>query len=180
MKKFIIISILLIISRTFDAITTYFYTPDLSHECNPLISIFGLGWIHLIVVQVLLIGIAIYLFHFYTFKKVDTVEFNKNTNLKEFVSIFNFNNKNNFYKIFYKLPTNKNALKYSLGYVLTYSLIFIGFIVGTSTTFLITSETYKQIYKNYNVPLLLYLMMMLTIIIISVKFYRNEKKIRQL
>ena len=34
----------ILLTRWFDAYSTYQYTPDLGKESNPLVSIFGFGW----------------------------------------------------------------------------------------------------------------------------------------
>ena len=52
--EFIILLILVIITRIFDLLTTYLLTPDLSFESNPFITLFGLGWYGFIIIQLLI------------------------------------------------------------------------------------------------------------------------------
>ena len=52
--EFIVLLILVIITRAFDLLTTYLLTPDLSYEANPFITLFGLGWYGFILIQLLI------------------------------------------------------------------------------------------------------------------------------
>jgi hypothetical protein len=110
MKRFIFLSALLILTRLADAQTTYLYTPDLKKEANPLVSLFGSGWTGSIIMQITGLTFVIYALWIYSFKKVQVPDFNKNITLKQFISLFHFNDAGSFLKLFYRLPTNKNSL----------------------------------------------------------------------
>ena len=55
MKKFVLLTTLLVLTRVADIYTTYLSTPDLKTEANPLVSKFGLGWTGLLIAQVILL-----------------------------------------------------------------------------------------------------------------------------
>mgnify|MGYP000595252376 CR=1 FL=1 len=57
--KFTITTIWILLTRWFDAFSTYRHTPDLGKEANPLVSIFGFGWTPLLVVIVVDIFVAL-------------------------------------------------------------------------------------------------------------------------
>jgi hypothetical protein len=175
MKKFIVLLILLLSSRFLDAYTTYVHIPDLSTELNPVVSIFGKGWTGLLVIHNLVLALLIYCLWVYCFKKMDIKPFEKPVSLKQFVSLFYFNNPDSFAKIFYKLPTNKYSLAYSFGGALVKSVITISFIVGTSTTFLILSEQYRQFYRIYKIPVFLMILMVGIVLFQSIQFFKNER-----
>jgi hypothetical protein len=178
MKKFIFLSTLLILTRYADAQTTYLYTPDLAKEGNPLVSILGFGWAASIIVQLIGLSIAIYSLWVYSFRAVKTPAISSNIPLTQFISLFHFNNRDSFLKLFYKLPTNKNSLMYSMGYIFTYSLIFFSIIVSISTTLLLVSKDYRNLYSAYRIPVYLYLLVILIIIYFSKRFYKKEMAIR--
>ena len=66
--KFTITIVWILLTRWFDAFSTYRHTPDLGKEANPLVSIFGFGWTPLLVVIVVLSIYVIYAYYFATFQ----------------------------------------------------------------------------------------------------------------
>ncbi|MBW6482506.1 MAG: hypothetical protein K0B10_05545 [Vicingaceae bacterium] len=176
-KKFILLTTLLFLSRCYDFITTIIYTPDLANESNPFVILLNLNVFTSGVVQLLVTSIVAYFLYIYCFKFVKIENLGRNISIKEYVGLYNFNDAKGWEKMFYKLPTNKNALFYALGYILTYSLIIIGFVVGTSTTLLIISEEYEKIYRyNYSGRIFLYSFIVLTLLYFSYRFYKNGQR----
>jgi len=166
------------ISRFYDVFTTYKYIPDLKGETNLLISVFNLGWTGSLTIQTLILCLLTYATYIYCFKSVYTSDIDEKTTLREFISIFHFNKPNDFLKFFYKLPTNKYSFSYFIGAIVPKSLIMISLLVGTSTTMLILNERYRGIYKEYNVPAILYFLIIVIIITLIVDFYKRERKMR--
>ena len=107
MKKFISLSILLILSRVADAQTTYLYTPDLKYEANPLVHFLKFNWTGLIISEIVLLAILIYAFWVYCFKTVRTEPFDNSTSWQQFISLFNFGNKKNLENFFINYPQIK-------------------------------------------------------------------------
>ena len=147
-NKFYLLLSLLVISRCLDFFTTFLYTPDLSKETNILVQLFNFDYFLLSIVQITLVALVGYFLYIYCFRTVDTPNVSANTSLKDFIGIFFFKDKERTKEIFLKFPTNKNSFSYSLGYILTYSLITIGFMVGTSTSLLLISEKYREFYRH--------------------------------
>ena len=147
-KKFVILAFLVILGRLYDVTTTYLYTPDLKNETNILVVFLGAGWTSVIIIQSLLVGLIVALLYFYFFKFKPDYPTDKSLTLKQFSSYLYFNDTNSFGKIFYKIPENKKTLLASTGYVVSMTLIFVSFIVGTSTTLLLLSDNYKHLYRN--------------------------------
>ena len=52
--EFCILTLLLIITRFWDITSTYIITPNLEKETNPIVSIFGQGWLSIIIIQIIL------------------------------------------------------------------------------------------------------------------------------
>jgi magnesium-transporting ATPase (P-type) len=172
-RKFIILVLLVIVGRLYDATTTYLYTPDLTNETNVLVKLFGAGWTSFAIIQTILIVIIIYLLYFYLFKFKPVTPPEKNLNIKQFASYLFFNDTISFHKIFYKTPKNKKTLFASIGYIVSMTLISISFVVGTSTTFLIISDNYRKIYKQ-GIPYVLYGLIVGLIVYFTIKFFKIE------
>lgn len=180
MKKFILLSILLILTRLADILTTYQSTPDLKYEFNPLVSKLGLGWTGLILTQVAFLLLIIYALWIYCFRNVEVLPVENKLSMKKFVSLFYFKNTTSFFKIFYKLPTNKNSFLYSAGYIATYTLIIIRVMISSSTFLLLKNKTYKDFYNNISGWICLYLLGIVLGIYYSIKFFKNEYNTRSI
>ncbi len=174
MRKFLLLTFLLIVARLSDIITTYIYIPNLEKELNPIVSVLGKGWTTMLIVQVVLISGFIYTLWVYCTKKPAIPKVDNSLTLKEFVSLFNFNDTKSYYKIFYKIPKNKTALFYTIGYCGTISLICLSFFVALSTTFLILSPDYRIFYRTYKIPVFLILSFVIMFLFLLSKFYKNE------
>jgi hypothetical protein len=173
-QKFLLLTALLIISRLCDIITTYIYIPNLQSELNPIVSIFGQNWTAMLAVQVIVISGIIYCIWVYCTKEPVLPQVNQPLTLKEFISLFNFNDTKSFFKLFYKIPKNKNAALYTIGYCFTISLSILSLLVASSTTLLIVNDTYKYFYRAYNVPYILVFSFIPIFLIVSSKFYKKE------
>lgn len=178
--NFIILVLLVIVGRLYDATTTYLYTPDLTNETNVLVKLFDAGWTSLAIIQSTLIILILFLLYFYFFRFKPDLPREKNLNIKQFASFLFFNDTISFNKIFYKTPKNKKTLFAAIGYIVSMTLIAISFVVGTSTTFLIISDNYREIYKQ-GIPYILYLLIVGLIVYFTIRFFKIEfKKYKQI
>jgi len=174
-KKFLLLASLLIVTRMYDFIATYLYTPVLSNETNILVRLFELNYAKIAVIQFFLLLLVILCLKFYIKNNNNNNIINGNIkiqNIKDFITYFHFGQKLNMLAFLYKVPKLKPII-YLIGYVATYSLIIFSFIVGTSTIFLIKSNYYKTIYKSFG-PYALYTILLITVIVITIKFYKSE------
>lgn len=178
-NRFVSLALLLILSRGFDFFSTYLYTPDLSNETNILVNLFHLNYISLGIIQLLGVSVVIYLLYFYCFREVYTESIPKDTTIKEFFGIYHFQDRKEWVKILYRMPSNKNSLLCSLGYILTWSLITIGFLIGTSTSLLLISDGYRNLYK-YGGSTILYSLIIIIILFFAYKFYITELEKRKM
>lgn len=166
---------MLAVTRYADAQTTYLYTPDLNLEANPLASYFGLGWTGLIAAQIIGIALIMYALWGYCFKRVEVPLFERSISLKRFISLFHFRDTARFWSLFIKFPTNKHSLRAGIGYIVTYVLICISALVSTSTTMLLLSSRYREIYGTYQIPLFLYASVGIFTLFFTVRFYNQER-----
>jgi len=121
-------------------------TPDLERETNPLVSIFGRGWVAVIIFQVILVSIIIILNYLSLFKIKSSYPSQKGYSYKEFIMYYYFGKEENLIKMIYKFPQDKVTLIKLLGYVLPRALIVISIFISTSSTFLIISSDYSEFY----------------------------------
>ena len=130
--KFFLLTALLLFARICDFYSTslwFFNNP--TGEQNPLYKFFGFGWNALIISNIIVVGLIIYAFHYYTFK-YECANIKSNSNkLTDFVSERYFNEKGHFIAIFYKTPKNKKILLAHTGYILIRVVIFASFIATT-------------------------------------------------
>lgn len=168
----------MVISRFYDVFTTYKYIPDLKGETNLMVSVFNFGWTGILTIQILALCLLTYTAYIYCFKTIETIKVDEKNTLREFISIFHFNNPNDFFKLFYKLPSNKHSLVYSIGAIVPKALIIISLTVGTSTTMLIFNDSYRKMYREFKIPTFLYLTMIAIIVFLTVDFYKRERKKR--
>lgn len=72
--RFALVVILIFALRITDLLITYEYTPDLAHELNPVVSIFGADWSVFLIVQASLFLFIVGLTYFYFFHEPVKVE----------------------------------------------------------------------------------------------------------
>src|SRR5665811_850248 len=75
--------LLILVLRIVDLLITYHYTPDLSFEFNPLVSVFGAKWLAFIALQLIIVTFISYVMHFFFFKEQNVID-------KNDLSLFDF------------------------------------------------------------------------------------------
>jgi len=127
--KFFLITFLLLFSRGCDFYSTslwFFDNP--TGETNPLFRFFGIGWNGLIVANIVIVGLIIYAFYYYTFRYNRTIIKSKPNGITDFVSEMYFNEHGRFFDVFYKTPKNKKILLAHAGYILIRVVIVASFL----------------------------------------------------
>lgn len=174
-RTFIILAILVVVRRAYDVITTGLYIPDLEGETNIIVQLFGAGWTSVIIIQSLTIAVIIFLLHYYLFRYKPNYPADRDLNKQQLISFISFNDTSSYRKVFYKLPANKQLLYAATGYIASMTLIAAGFVVGTSTTLLLISEGYRDIYRKGG-PAVLYTIILLAALFFVFRFYNLEYK----
>lgn len=127
--KFFLLTILLLFSRGCDFYSTgLWFFDDPTGETNPLYQIFGVGWTGLIIINVMVVGLIIYAFYYFTFKYKRTIVHSKPSGLTDFVSELYFFEKGRFKEILYKTPKNKKTILAHMGYISIRVVIFVSFL----------------------------------------------------
>ncbi len=60
--------------RILDLLITFYYTPDLSFEFNPVVSVFGASWSSFIAIQLILFVFLSFIISFYFFTEKNKIE----------------------------------------------------------------------------------------------------------
>ena len=175
--EFCILTSLLIMTRFWDITSTYIISPNLEKETNPIVSIFGQGWVSIIIIQIILISVII-IFNYYSLFKINIIHpSNKGYKFIDFLTYFYFGEKQNPIKLLYKLPKNKIILVNMLGYVLPRTLIVVSVVISLSSTFLIFSSSYAKFYSVAR-PYY-YIVLVLIALFFYILFFRREYNIYQ-
>lgn len=174
-RTFIILAILVVVSRAYDVITTGLYIPDLEGETNIIVQLFGAGWTSVIIIQSLTIAVIIFLLHYFLFRYKPNYPAERDLTKQQLISYINFNDTTSYSKVFYTLPANNQVLFAATGYIASMTVIAAGFVVGTSTTLLLISENYRNLYGKGG-PTTLYTIILLTALFFVFRFYNLEYK----
>jgi hypothetical protein len=127
--KFFLLTTLLLFARGCDFYSTslwFFDNP--TGEQNPLYKYFGVGWSGLMLVNVIVVGLVIYAFYYYTFRYTRTKIDTKPSHLTDYVSEVYFNEKGRFFDVFYRTPKNRKTLLAHSGYVAIRVITFVSFL----------------------------------------------------
>lgn len=177
--KFFTLIFLLLFSRGCDFYSTslwFFDNPD--GETNPLASILGFGWTGLILSNVIILGLIIYAFYYFSFKyKVKKIEPIPDK-LTDYVSLLYFKEKGKFYKIFFQLPNDKKIIVAHYGYVLIRVVIVASFVATCHNLCqyyqLPFYDTFRNIVKR---PLfVIYGLIILTFLYFQFTLFKSEYK----
>ena len=102
-----------------DGALTYYNTPDLANEGNPLVSRLNLGWGALITINLLLLVAMFFLCRF-VFEKYQTIVADV-PNVRSYISQLWFNRPDKFAWTFYKLPKNWKPVLANSGYAIYFA-----------------------------------------------------------
>ncbi len=171
--KFTLITFWIIISRAYDVYATSQFTPDLSKEANPLVSIFGLNWGPLLFIIIGLLIYTIYALYINTFKKFDLLPAEKRLKFSKFMTYVYLGKKDNWFSILYKFPKDKRRLNYLMGYWLSRTLVFAG-VLSTIMWMLINYTDFY--YPRFHKTAVVYSILVIGALVIWIDFYKKLYK----
>jgi hypothetical protein len=171
--KFIITTVWIVFTRSYDVYCTSQLTPDLSKESNPLVSILGMTWTPLLIVVGLLTIYSIYAFYKITFKPIDLLPSETGYSFSNIVAYAYLGRKDEWTAILYKYPKSLNRFNQYIGHTLTRCLVFAG-IVSTLMWILINHTDY---YATIHSPALIYGILAVGSIVIL--YYWNKSMYKQ-
>lgn len=172
LTRFLLISSWIVFTRFFDLYSTYNFTPDLSREANPIVSVFRLNWWSLIIIIGIITVYIIYVYYCRLFKYGSLFPSKKNLNFIEFITYLVTGESGHWTTIFYKLPTKNNRINNLLGHILPRILSYVGVI--TSLMWILTDI--PKLYEEYYSPIYIYASLILGSFIIVILWLRRSYK----
>ncbi len=155
--KFSLVTLWIVLTRAYDAYSTYQYTPDLSQEANPLSSVLGLSWVPLLSIISLLLIYCIYAYYQSEFKSFNFLPSESGYTLSELSTYLYLGKKAHWTSIFYSLPNEGKRFNHYMGTLMPPCLVFAG-VVSTIMWLLIN---YTDWYLAYHSATAIYLILIL-------------------
>ena len=170
-SRFVLTTVWILISRAYDAYCTYQLTPDLTHEANPLVTVIGISsWSVLLCIIGVLTSYIIYAYYKSVFYPLNILPNEEGFTLSNMIAYTYLGRKDNWYAVFYKLPSTFSWFTNYMGIVMTKGLVYAG-IVSTIMWLLIR---YTEFYPPLHNPALIYSILIIGCILI---IYRWNRKI---
>lgn len=179
--RFILLTILLLLSRGADIASTYFATPDLAGEMNPIQAIFNGGWTGVLLVNLLIVILALYAAYFQMHRyqpKPTSIRF---SSIWSYISWCYYDNPNLFSKVLYKIPTDRKTSWAHFGYALPRALILGGLLAAFHNVALGTGlGVYQEVVAAVKRPsLFIYGLIIASFLYFLYHFARKELAARQ-
>ncbi len=167
--RFAAVTIWIIFSRSYDAYCTYQWTPDLSKEANPLVSVLGMTWTPLLIVVGLLSLYSIFAFYVSIFKPMYLLPEEEGLSFREVSTFVYLGKSDHWLSILYKYPKSLSRFNQVIGHTLTKCLVFAG-IVSTVMWLLINNFDY---YRTMHSAPLIYTILLLGCVVIIWQWFRG-------
>ena len=176
--KFTIMTAWIILSRAYDAFCSVQYTPDLSHEANPLVSVLGItSWPVVLGIIAILTLYVIYTYYFKLFKKFDALPKEENLSFTNFATQYYLGRKAHWTKALYHIPKPVQRVHYILGSLMPKSLAFAGVV---STLMWLCIHYVNGYLENMHSALVIYSIIVLGSAVIAYRHFKNAYKQYQL
>lgn len=178
-KDYITAAGYIILLRLLDLGLTFFYTPALRYEWNPVVSVFGYSWLGMLITQILVISFIIFVMSFYFYKN-PIIDLPNDLTFKEYIHFYFFDEIRKQKKKWYK-PTRYNfrrALAYN-GFILMTLAIAVSYLAIINNIMVINKvQSYSMFiikYGNYFYPSILILLAILSFYAFFIIEYRTYK-----
>lgn len=172
--KVTVVSILILLTRSYDAYCTYQLTPDLSKEANPLVSVIGIdSWSLLLIVLGILTAYTLFAYLKSSFRPFNLLPNESGLSFSHFVGYLYTGNREPWYVLLFKFPKNFSRFNEYMGQLMTLCLLYAGAVSTLMWVLIKHSESYKSIHS----PALIYSILILGTVLIS--FIWNLNKYRQ-
>ena len=118
-SRFVLTTVWILISRAYDAYCTYQLTPDLTHEANPLVTVIGISsWSVLLCIIGVLTSYIIYAYYKSVFYPLNILPNEEGFTLSNMIAYTYLGRKDNWYAVFYKLPSTFSWFTNYMGIVM--------------------------------------------------------------
>lgn len=177
MKKLIrytLLSLWIILSRSYDAWCTYQYTPDLSLEANPLVSIGGMDWTALLLTIGILTLLILYAYYRSVFHPINMYPEDKDYTFQEFSTYFYLGRKEKWTAFLYQIPNSWSRFTHYMGRVMPPALAWAGIVSTVMWILIRNTETYMTHYHSVK---LIYGIILLGMVILAYQQLRNNYRL---
>ena len=148
-KKYIITILILFLLRGLDLLLTYWYTPNLKSEYNPLVSIFGASWFGLVGTQFLFLLVIAFFGSFYFSRPAIIVSIPK-LNFSDFIYCYFFGKLKPWPQRFFSIPNNMNAHLIFNGYMfIAVAGLVSSFAIVNNFLLIVDLVWYRQLLMVY-------------------------------
>ncbi|MFM2019405.1 MAG: hypothetical protein RL007_3061 [Bacteroidota bacterium] len=167
--RFTLMTIWILLSRSYDAWCTNQFTPDLSKEANPLVSFLGLSWTPLLLIISALTLYVLAVYYFSVFRKRNLLPQESGMKFNHFFAFLYLGKKDHWSAILYKFPKEQWRFHHYMGIMLTPALAFAGVI----STVMWIGINYVPAYRSLHSAELIYALLVTGTLLISVIISRN-------
>lgn len=168
-----------IVTRLFDGLTTFYATPDLKYELNPIVRMFDLGWLGFLFLGVIFTALVI-IMSYKSFQRLGLFNIKSNS-FKEYCSFFFFDKNIRYFEMTYVLPLKKRFFVF-IGQVFPLVLIYYSFFLIINNTFIIgtyhvsfLNDFFLKIYKIHG--LIVSVVPVVIFFLVSFLYLRKSYKI---
>lgn len=142
-KKYLGTIVAVLLLRVTDLFLTWIYTPDLTEEYNPIVSLLGSSWTGLITTQLIFIAIISLFGAFYFFMKPNGV-IQKNLNISDYIYCYFFHELRPWPQRFFTKPTNHKPHLIFNDFMFLSVAILISIFAIFNNSFLILEVTWYE------------------------------------
>ena len=168
--KFIVTTLWILLSRSYDVFATYQYTPDLKHEANPLASVLGWGWMPILTLVSILMAYIIYAYYISTFKKYPLHPQQSGYSFVKFATYLYLGKNAHWTANLYQLPKDIKRMHHVMGNILSRCFVYAGML--TTPMWLLIN--YTDFYKEYHSAAFIYTLLVSGCLIITGAWFRQQ------
>lgn len=171
--QFWFFSLSLVSLRCADVAVTYVVTPDLRWEINPLVSVAGLGWLALLVANVLGVALVVTLLYYSSTRPQSQHSLSPGYSLREFISHYLYGDPHSFRKIYFVVPHNRIAIVHYAAYVFVRVLTVWSLVVVVHNIFIWYSDSFRTVMADASLWLVIYGLLVLLVPVYSLRFFSS-------
>jgi hypothetical protein len=151
-KSYISVTGVILALRSLDLVLTYRYTPDLRHEWNPLVSLFGVSWPGFILTQLLIVVFVSAMMFFY-FSRESTASFQNGLSFYDFSYVYFFGKLRPWPDRIFSFPINlKRHLVFNGFLFMLITILISGFAIVHNLLLIHGADSYiRFVSKHYGV-----------------------------
>jgi hypothetical protein len=178
-KHYILLVSAIVALRFSDLIITYYYTPNLKYEWNPLVSLFNVSWPGFILTQTAIVLFVSLLMFFY-FNRPSAVTALKNLSFADYIYVYFFDKLRPWPNRIFRFPIHWRKHLIFNGYIfMTVTLLISGFAIIHNLLLINRVASYARfVVRHYRLyfPIAFMLMAILSVYSFFIIEYLNYRR----